>query len=96
MTGAGIDDTEFKAVCDQELPEIERRRRRYLGDRERVDVAGRTAIVVDDGIATGATMEGRLAGNAHAKSKKAGACRARSRNRKHSRDARGGRRRRVS
>ncbi len=38
------------------LQEIERRRRVYLGDRQPVDVAGRTAIVVDDGIATGATM----------------------------------------
>jgi predicted phosphoribosyltransferase len=46
--------------CDRELAEIERRRRRYLGDRERVDVAGRTAIVVDDGIATGATMRAAL------------------------------------
>jgi putative phosphoribosyl transferase len=38
------------------LREIERRRRIYLGDRQPVDVAGRMAIVVDDGIATGATM----------------------------------------
>jgi putative phosphoribosyl transferase len=38
------------------LQEIERRRRAWLGDREPVDVAGRTAIVVDDGVATGATM----------------------------------------
>jgi predicted phosphoribosyltransferase len=32
----------------------------YLGGRERVDLAGRTAIVVDDGIATGATMRAAL------------------------------------
>ena len=38
------------------LQEIERRRRAWFGDRPSVDVAGRTAIVVDDGIATGATM----------------------------------------
>jgi len=38
------------------LQEIERRRRVYLGDRQPVDVAGRTAIIVDDGIATGSTM----------------------------------------
>ncbi len=37
------------------LQEIERRRHVYLGDRQPVDVAGRTAIVVDDGMATGAT-----------------------------------------
>ena len=52
---AAIKDSEFKEVCDQELAEIERRRQRYLGDRARVEVAGRTAIVIDDGIATGAT-----------------------------------------
>lgn len=38
------------------LREIERRRHAYLGDRQPVDVTGCTAIVVDDGIATGATM----------------------------------------
>src|SRR5512139_436349 len=37
---AGIDESEFKAVRDSELAEIERRRQRYLGGRERVDVAG--------------------------------------------------------
>jgi putative phosphoribosyl transferase len=38
------------------LGEIERRRHAYLGNRRPVEVAGRTAIVVDDGVATGATM----------------------------------------
>ena len=44
----------------RELKEIERRRVRYFGDRKRVSVAGRSAIVVDDGIATGATMRAAL------------------------------------
>lgn len=57
---AGIDEAEFKAVCDSELAEIERRRRRYLDSRNRVDVGGRTAIVIDDGIATGATTRAAL------------------------------------
>ncbi len=57
---AGIDEPDFKAVCDRELAEIERRRRRYLGNRKRVEVAGRTAIVIDDGIATGATTRAAL------------------------------------
>jgi predicted phosphoribosyltransferase len=56
---AGIDEAEFTAICDSELAEIERRRR-YLGSRERVDVAGRTAIVIDDGVATGATTRAAL------------------------------------
>ena len=56
----GTTESEFKAVCDRELEEIDRRRVRYLGGRERVNLAGRTAIVVDDGIATGATMRAVL------------------------------------
>ena len=57
---AGIDEADFKAVCDAEFAEIERRRQRYLGNRERADVAGRTAIVIDDGVATGATTRAAL------------------------------------
>lgn len=57
---AGIDESEFQAVCDDELAEIGRRHQRYLGSRERVDVSGRTAIVVDDGVATGATTRAAL------------------------------------
>ena len=57
---ANVSESEFKAVCDRALAEIERRRTRYLGDRERVDIAGRPAIIVDDGIATGATVRAAL------------------------------------
>jgi len=57
---AGVDDADFKAVCDAELTEIERRRQRYLGGRECIDVAGRIVIVIDDGIATGATTRAAL------------------------------------
>lgn len=39
-----------------QLAEIERRRTLYLGGRQPLPVADRTAILVDDGIATGATM----------------------------------------
>jgi len=57
---AGIDESEFKAICNGELAEIERRRQRYLGNRRRVDISGHTAIVVDDGVATGATTRAAL------------------------------------
>jgi len=60
IQSAGIDEMEFKVVCDGELAEIERRRQRYLGGRECVNVTGRTAIVIDDGIATGATTRAAL------------------------------------
>lgn len=42
------------------LAEIERRRKVYLGGRRQVDVRGCSAIVVDDGIATGATVRAAL------------------------------------
>jgi putative phosphoribosyl transferase len=45
----------------RQLEEIERRRALYVGDRPRPPVAGHTAIVVDDGIATGATVRAALA-----------------------------------
>ena len=57
---AGIDEAEFKHICDLELAEIERRRRRYLGDRLPIDVKDRVTIVIDDGIATGATTRAAL------------------------------------
>ena len=60
IQAVNIDEATFKATCDAELAEIERRRQRYLGTSDRVEVAGHTAIVVDDGIATGATMRAAL------------------------------------
>lgn len=46
---------ELAEVEQRERVELERRARLFRGDRPRVAVAGRTAVVVDDGIATGAT-----------------------------------------
>jgi putative phosphoribosyl transferase len=57
---AGVDEGSFQAVCDRELAEIERRRRLYLGGRNRIGVEGRVVIVIDDGIATGATTRAAL------------------------------------
>jgi len=57
---AGISESQFSAACERELAEIERRRRLYLGHRGRAEVAGHTAIVIDDGIATGATTRAAL------------------------------------
>jgi putative phosphoribosyl transferase len=56
--GAGPEYIEKEAA--RQAGEIERRRRLYLCGREPVRVRGRTAIVVDDGIATGATMRAAL------------------------------------
>jgi putative phosphoribosyl transferase len=57
---AGIGEAEFAAVRDRELAEIARRRKLYLGDRPHPEIKGHTAIVVDDGIATGATTRAAL------------------------------------
>jgi putative phosphoribosyl transferase len=57
---SGVSASEFDAECKTQLAEIERRRQRYLGERARADVGGQIAIVVDDGIATGATMKAAL------------------------------------
>jgi predicted phosphoribosyltransferase len=51
----GIGEAEFDAVCKEQLAEIERRRKRYIGDRARAEVRGQVTIIIDDGIATGAT-----------------------------------------
>ena len=51
------------------LKEIERRRALYLADRKRPEIAGRTAIIVDDGIATGATALAALKAVRRAKPK---------------------------
>ncbi len=63
----GISDAELKRIEARELVEIERRRQKYLHGREPVSVEGCTAIVVDDGIATGATMRAALVGLKHRK-----------------------------
>ena len=56
----GVSEREFNATCDQQLAEIERRRKLYLGNRPHPQIAGLTVIVVDDGIATGATTRAAL------------------------------------
>ena len=56
VTGLDIPEDYVKTEAEQQLQEIERRRNSYCAGRPPVDLAGCTAILVDDGIATGATM----------------------------------------
>jgi len=56
MAALDIPQSYVESESKRQLAEIERRRRVYLGDRKPLDIKGRTAIVVDDGIATGNTM----------------------------------------
>jgi putative phosphoribosyl transferase len=58
----GLQEASFADAVAEKLAEIEARRVRYLGGAAPVPVAGRTAIVVDDGIATGATVRAALLG----------------------------------
>lgn len=51
-----IDEETIEAVVQRELVELDRRERTYRGERTPVAVSRRTVILVDDGIATGATM----------------------------------------
>lgn len=52
-----LDDSELQMLVNRERPELERRRVVYLGDRHPISVVGKTAILVDDGAATGTTMK---------------------------------------
>ncbi|OQS13039.1 erythromycin esterase [Nocardia donostiensis] len=51
-----VDAEVLERVTRIEERELHRREREYRGERPMVDIAGRTVIVVDDGLATGATM----------------------------------------
>jgi putative phosphoribosyl transferase len=53
---ARISASDFAAVEAREREELARRARRFRGDRDRVPLAGCTALIVDDGIATGSTV----------------------------------------
>src|SRR5207248_3359465 len=52
----------IEAEEQRQLAEIERRRQEYVGNRTPVAVEGRTVIVGDDGVATGATVKAALRG----------------------------------
>jgi erythromycin esterase-like protein/predicted phosphoribosyltransferase len=57
----GIPEHMIDAVAAREQQELARRERLYRGGRPLPDVHGRTVIVVDDGLATGATMHAAIA-----------------------------------
>jgi predicted phosphoribosyltransferase len=56
VVSLGIDSETIDAVAAREQAELERRADAYRGTAEPPEVRGRTAILVDDGLATGASM----------------------------------------
>ena len=55
MRQVRVTKEQLQGTIDAENVELERRMERYRGDRQPIDVTGRTVIVVDDGLATGGT-----------------------------------------
>jgi predicted phosphoribosyltransferase len=60
VAGLRIPDHVIEAVAEAEQQELARRERLYRGDRPPPDVRHRTVILVDDGLATGATMQAAI------------------------------------
>ncbi|HXQ32322.1 MAG TPA: phosphoribosyltransferase family protein [Steroidobacteraceae bacterium] len=52
---------QFETVADEERAELTRRERAYRGERAPLDLAGLAAVLVDDGVATGATLRAAVA-----------------------------------
>jgi predicted phosphoribosyltransferase len=56
VTSLRISDEQVREVIERETVELDRRERAYRGGRPVADPCGKTVILVDDGIATGASM----------------------------------------
>jgi putative phosphoribosyl transferase len=60
VSGAGVPDAALDAAREQARQEIERQEKAYRGRRSPIAIEGRAVILVDDGIATGATMRAAI------------------------------------
>ena len=56
VRGLGIPDEVLQETVEKELRELERREAAYRAGRPPLDLEGKTVMLVDDGLATGATM----------------------------------------
>jgi putative phosphoribosyl transferase len=61
----GLSREQIERLGALELPELRRRRERYLSGRDPLPLAGDTAVLVDDGVATGATARAAIAALKH-------------------------------
>jgi predicted phosphoribosyltransferase len=62
MLAMGVSDDDLDHVVKAERIELERREKLFRGDRPPLDVRGKTVVIIDDGIATGATMRAAVEG----------------------------------
>jgi predicted phosphoribosyltransferase len=61
IRATGVSEDDFMEAAHHEREELRRRERRYRGDHPLPSMAGRTVILVDDGLATGSTMRAAIA-----------------------------------
>jgi putative phosphoribosyl transferase len=62
MEQLGVQQRYVKAEVERQLKEVKRRESAYRQGREKIPLAGKTVIVIDDGIATGSSMRAALRG----------------------------------
>jgi putative phosphoribosyl transferase len=56
VSALGLSGEEVEAIADSELRELERREAAYRVGKTPLEVKGKTVILIDDGLATGASM----------------------------------------
>ncbi len=74
VLGDAVDAIDIDAVERRERGELDRRARLYRGEHPRLDLHGRCAVIVDDGVATGSTAACRLPGGARTRGGPRRAC----------------------
>jgi len=57
---AGISDAQIEEVAEQEKEELKKREKAYRGARPDINLQGKTVLLVDDGLATGASMRAAI------------------------------------
>jgi predicted phosphoribosyltransferase len=60
LKGLGLSEEMIHDIVERERAELDRRHQLYREGRPQIDIAGRTVVVVDDGIATGSTVRAAL------------------------------------
>jgi len=56
----GVEQDQLDRIVERERAELKRREQRFRGDRASPELGGATVVLVDDGIATGSTMQAAL------------------------------------